>query len=75
MQTFDTLKKPKKLKEKRGQERKHTEVGGKKDKNIKNQKPVEYPGLLSYIIGMMNTTFSLFYSILLKPGGRIESQF
>jgi hypothetical protein len=25
----------------------------------KNQKPVEYPGLLSYIIGMMNTTFFL----------------
>jgi hypothetical protein len=23
----------------------------------KKQKPVKYPGILSYIIGMMNTTF------------------
>jgi hypothetical protein len=29
-----------------------------KGKNIKNQKPVEYSDLLSYIIGMMNTKFS-----------------
>jgi hypothetical protein len=30
-----------------------------KGKNIKNQKPVEYSALLSYIIGMMKTTFFL----------------
>jgi hypothetical protein len=34
-------------------------VGGKKVrvKILKNQKPVEYSDLLSYIIGMINTTF------------------
>ncbi|UCH95220.1 MAG: hypothetical protein JSV88_33940 [Candidatus Aminicenantes bacterium] len=29
-------------------------IGARKKKN---QEPVEYPGILSYIIGMMNKTF------------------